>query len=1126
MTLHVHRSATGLALADGLAGVLAGPLADPFTPDVVAVPAQGVERWLAQRLSHRLGRGVPGPGPGQDDGVCAGVVFARPAALLDAALAGASPDHRTAVEAWAPERVPWTLLDVLDACPDEAWCRTLRHHVGLDGEQASTRRWAVSRRLSASYLRVAAERPALLRRWAAGGDDVPDDLRWLPELWRRLRAALGTPSPAELLNGACASLRDRDPDRDLPERLSVYGASRLSASRLQVLAALAERREVHLFVHHASPALWEALAAVGPDLGDAPRRVAAPVLAGRVRHPLLASLSRDVQELQLRLTTAAPHLTATEHPAADAPRPTLLARLQADLRADRVPTGRLVLDPTDRSVQVHACHGQARQVEVLREVVLGLLADDPTLEPRDVLVMCPDVETYAPLVTAAFAAAHHPGSGLRVTIADRAPRQTNPLLGVAATLLALAGSRVTGPQVLDLVDAPAVRRRFRLDDDDVESLRSWVVGAGVHWGIDERHRAAWGLERLHQGTWRSGLDRLLAGVVAGEADGLLGGVLPLDGTDSSDVELVGRLVELLDRLETALARLAGPQPVGEWLDALGDGVAALTEVADDESWQSVQLRRELGEVAAAAAGREAGLTLSDARELFAERLGARPTRTSFRTGGLTVCTLVPMRSVPHRVVCLLGLDDGAFPRSGLPDGDDPLARDPLVGDRDPRSEDRQLFLDAITAAQEHLVLTYRGADLRTGEDLPPAVPLGELLDALDLTGATRDGRPARAQVVVRHPLQPTDARNFLPGALSRVEAPLSFDVSALRGARAAAAGTGPWPGFLDAPLPPPDREPDVALQRLLDVVQHPARAFLRQRLDVAGSARNEEPEPAMPVELDGLTKWAVGERLLQARLTGAERRRIGALELARGELPPAPLADALLREIGSVVDGLLVSCSECLDAAPETLDVEVPLPDGRRLLGEVGGVRGKTVLTVTYATVKAKHRARAWVELLALAAAHPGRVGTARLVGRGDRGRRGEQDKTAVHTLAAPPAAEAATLLAELVALRDAGLRQVLPLPVGPAAAYAEARRQRRDPASAMGAARSAWQSTFTFPGDDTDADHRLVWGGTVPFATVWERRVAGGAPGRGWDGEPGDFARLARRVWEPLLDAETVAQR
>ncbi len=654
-----------------------------------------------------------------------------------------------------------------------------------------------------------------------------------------------------------------------------------------MLAALAEQRDIHLWLNHASPALWQALQDATPVQ---PRREA-PQPA---RHPLLASLSRDLRELQLRLQQVAPDLRVHSHDPDPAEATTLLQRLQADLRDDRVPAERLTLRDDDRSVQVHSCHGRARQVDVLREVVLGLMADDKTLEPRDVLVMCPDVEAFAPLVAAAFGDEAHPAGRLRVALADRSPRQTNPLLAVAASLLELGSSRVTASQVLDLAGAPPVRQRFGFDDDDVEQLRAWSVGSGVRWGLDAQHRSGWDLAQVEQGTWRQGLQRLLVGVAAEEGDALVGGVLPYDDLDSSDIELAGRFAELVDRLATALTELSGRHPVGQWLDALERAVEALADVPLDGAWQLAQLRRELDEVRQAGAGSTVQLCHSDVVALLERRLAGRPTSTSFRTGGLTVCMLTPMRSVPHRVVCLLGLDNDAFPPRSVVDGDDVLARDPHLGERDPRSEDRQLLLDALCAAGDHLVVTYGVRDARTGVEVPPAVPLGELLDALDLTAQTADGRPAREAVVVEHPLQPFHARNFRPDELGR-PAPLSFDPTAYAGARAA-AGQRVDPPFLPQPLPVRDEEV-VELARLVEFWQHPAKAFLRQRLDVLTRTRDEEPDDALPVKLGHLEEWKVGDRLLSSLLDGADLADLEVLEAARGELPPAPLHARLLAKL-------------------------------------------------------------------------------------------------------------------------------------------------------------------------------------------------------------------------------------
>src|SRR5581483_8033200 len=517
-----------------------------------------------------------------------------------------------------------------------------------------------------------------------------------------------------------------------PARLSLFGLTRLPASGLAVLRALAARRDVHLFLLHPSPELWRRVGeAIGGRAAVVPR--AADPTAALPANPLLTSWGRDAREMQLVLTAAGSGdgvATGDHHhgleagagpgPAAGPGPPTLLERIQADVRADRPPPGlplagrdtRAVLDPGDTSLAVHACHGRGRQVEVVRDAILHLLAADPTLEPRDVVVMCPDIEAFAPLIHATFGAAEGldgpggdgagagpaagaggpvGGSGptrvdLRVRLADRSLRQTNPVLAVVSELLALASARVTAAQVLDLAGREPVRRRFRLDDDDLARAEEWVGAAGIRWGLDAAHRAPYKLDGLDANTWRAGLDRLLLGVaMADDGNRLVGGVLPVDDVSSSDIDLAGRLAELVDRLTASLDRLTGRQPVGDWATALADAAALLCAVAPADAWQTAELRQLLDDVVAESGPAGVPLSLPEVATLLAGRLRGRPTVANFRTGHLTVCTLVPMRSVPHRVVCLLGLDDGVFPRKADVDDDDLVAADARVGDRDPRS---------------------------------------------------------------------------------------------------------------------------------------------------------------------------------------------------------------------------------------------------------------------------------------------------------------------------------------------------------------------------------------------------------------------------------------------------------
>src|SRR5699024_10094051 len=426
-------------------------------------------------------------------------------------------------------------------------------------------------------LREALPISRVLRDWREGrdtdgldGTPLDADLTWQPELWRRLVAAVDAPPPDVRHEQTVARLRAGEGgDLPLPDRLSLFGHTRLGVTEVELLDALATSREVNLWLPQPSEALWQELQAtqasevVPRDRDDS---------SHLVRHPLLASLGRDSRQLVRVLGSFA---DPRRDPPADGPTPptrnagpkgaeaeptTVLGWLQADIAANRDPSGEPQREVAagDGSVQVHACHGPTRQVEVLREVLVGLLEDDPDLEPRDVLVMCPDVETYAPLIGAAFGLGEHgtdaegvdthPAHRLRVRLADRSLRSTNPLLDVAARLIGLAGGRLTASEVLDLAAAPPVRRRFGLGEDDLATITRWVTDAGIRWGLDAEHRAPFAMEREDQGTWRFGLDRLLLGVTMSE-DGPLhvAAVMPVDDVGSGSVDLVGRLGELIDR---------------------------------------------------------------------------------------------------------------------------------------------------------------------------------------------------------------------------------------------------------------------------------------------------------------------------------------------------------------------------------------------------------------------------------------------------------------------------------------------------------------------------------------------------------------------------------------------------
>jgi exodeoxyribonuclease V gamma subunit len=733
-----------------------------------------------------------------------------------------------------------------------------------------------------------------------------------------------------------------------------------------------------------------------------------------------------------------------------------------------------------------------------------MFADDPTLTPRDVIVMCPDIELFAPLVAASFGqdATTHPAHQLRVRLADRGLTATNDVLDTVVAVHALAGSRVTAGDVADLIAREPVARRFGFDTDALERIDDWLERAGVRWGLGTPQRKAFGLEGFPQNTMQTGVDRLVLGVAADELDGWIDRALPLADIESADVDLVGRFVDAVTCLERRVDELTGTHTAGQWRDSLVGVVTDLTECDRAQAWQTARAIAEID--AAFDHGESLILRRADVTALLDEMVAARPTRSNFRTGELTVCSMVPMRSVPHRAVVLLGLDDDSYPRATRADGDDVLGRDPVVGERDPRAEDRQLLMDTIMSATQRLAVCFTGTDPVSGLRRPPSVPVSELLDTL----VTLVGAEGPEAMVQRHPLHAFDPASFTAGGTGRhggaTPRPFSYDTVALAGARALLGPSSGTLSFDRTPIPLPAEivGEDVDLADLVAFLDHPTRAFLRQRLHTGVPEADDVLPDAMSAELDALERWGIGDRILTRRLDGMDPTALRNIEVRRGMLPPFAFGLRALDDIIDLVDRIVTAAGPEALTPRVTVDVDVALPDGRRVTGTVDSLRrtdsGLFSITASFSRLSARRRIAAWATLLATAASVPETTG-ARTVGRGSYG------KIAVADLAVPP--DPVVLLADLVALRDQGLQAPLPAPVSATATYAERRGRGVEHEPAMDAARKDYEGTY---GEHTDRFEQYVFpGGFDEIASA-----------------EADLRTIAGRIWQPLTAHETTTSR
>ncbi len=1097
--LHVHHGNRVERLVEALAEVVRVPAGPPTEPEWIAVQSQGMETWLSMELSRRLG-------------IWAHPEFPFPRALIEQLFRWVLDRERPRPDPFSVESLTWAIAAVLPDRLDQPAFAPLRDYLADD--LRGLKRFQLAARIAHTFDQYAVYRPEMMLEW---GRDPGD--HWQSQLVHDLVERLGQSHVAAVARDFVGAVEGGAFDPGvLPPRISLFGITALPPLYLDVLAALPDSTAVHLFVPDPSPEAWSAIQGRRADIraaGPGDPVVLARDLGLEGGHPLLQTLGRLGRESQMVLEARTTYEDRSaglyEDPAAGSSGPTTLARLQSGVYHGRRPVDEDASpDAADGSIEIHACHGPMREVEVLFDQLLARFEDDPTLQPDHVVVMTPDIERYAPYVEGVFGAGE-PGRSPRIpfSISDRSLRQETPVVDALLATLSLLRARLTASEVLDLLSMDPVRERFGLRVEDLDDAAGWVSSAGIRWGIDGEHRRSWGRPGYEQNTWRFGLDRLLLGH-AMPFDELFGGTLPLDTVEGQEAATLGRFVDFCETLFDVLAELRTPRPLAGWAATLAGVAGRMLSARDLAEHQHQRIREVLLALAECAA--TAGFDEPVELEVVARHLQScfDETRSSrgFLSGGVTFCNLLPMRSIPFRVIALLGMDYDEFPRTGHALGFDLTVHQPRLGDRSSRADDRHLFLEALLAAREQLLITHVGRGIQDNTELPPSVVVSELLDAVEELataggdGSAEPGAAARG-LITSHPLQPFSPRYFLGD-----ERLFSHSEGYCRGARALRGErTEEAPRFLAGPLPEPaDEAREIPLDDLVAFFRQPAVYLLRRRIGLQSVADAPQPEDREPLELDALDAYQVRTTLLGRTLAKVDEDEAFRRTRAEGSLPLGTPGrsqfDELLQEVEPFAEDLEV----LLEGGPlEPLAVDLASGD-RRITGHVGELWPAGRIVVTTGRIAAKHRLELWIRHLALNAVAPATSPrNSVLLGR-------SRDRT-VDRVELPPVDDAARRLADLAALYRLGQRQRLPLFPRTSCAYVEALRAAGDlpdaEALATHAARRPWRpNEHGQAGESEDPAIDRLFGDADPLAPLDA------------DAEHG-FRALAVRVFGPLLEAE-----
>jgi exodeoxyribonuclease V gamma subunit len=1056
MSLTIYTSNRMENLIDALAGVLAEPLADAFAPEVIVVQSKGMQRWVSMELAKRFGVWANGDYP-------------FPNAMMWRLFGLAMPDMPVDDAAFAPETLVWKIMRYLPGCLEHPEFSPLRRYLAHDAD--GLRLFQLSLRIADVFDQYTLFRPEMLTRWEKAGAGQEEQM-WQAVLWRMLAADGGGLHRGRLKEEFCRRMRTgTQPISGMPQRIEVFGISYLPAHHLEILMAVSVATDVAMFLLSPTSEYWADII----SKKGAARLSAGAALLRSEGHPLLASMGRMGRDFSDMVIDAGDVSSFQEELYEEPSGTSLLQQIQRDILNLSIPAPELkkrTIGADDQSIQVHSCHSPLREIEVLHDNLLALLETIDGLEPRDIVVMTPDIETCAPYIASVF---DSPQDGVKIpySIADRRLRSEGEIAEAMLKLLGLPGSRLDAVQLLDILAAAPVRRRFALEDNAVELIRGWVEKTCVRWGMDGKSRQDLGLPGYRENSWRAGLDRLLAGYAMPDEDGrLFNGILPFDAMEGADAATLGKLADFIDAIDVWAHRLVVPMTLVQWQEELArlleDFIDADEGMVDELAAISGMLT-QIGELAIKA-GHDDRIALSVIRAWLMSRLEREERGFGFITGGVTFCAMLPMRSIPFRVVALIGMNDDAFPRRNNVPSFDLAARRPRRGDRSLRDEDRYLFLEAILSARDCLMISFTGQSIRDNSAIPPSVLVSELIDAIDRGFVLDAGGKMADHLVVKHRLQAFSSDYFSENSSLYSYSAVNFD--ALREGRENAR-EGAWAApFLTQPLAEPTLDwRDVSLTQLMRFFDNPARFFLRQRLGIAIDEAALPLAGREPFALEGLDAYHLKAELLDAALAGGNVRDRLPVARSRGILPPAHHGEIVFEEIAGETEAFFRAVRNETEGKQklDRIDSELSL-DGFRLAGRLDDIWPGGLIRFRPAKMKARDLLHSWIEHLFLNAA--GREGYP------TRSLLLMTDKANVFNRVAEPL----PILKTLLELYWQGLTAPLKFFPASAAAYAGGEKWSLDNA------RKEWAEKFNgLPGEGDDPAYRICFRNVEPLDESFE---------------------------------------
>ena len=945
---------------------------DLFEPQYLIVPTAGMKAWLAPQIASRLGAT-----DGVNDGVLMNVRIGY-AGMLNSILRGGINDEQ---DPWSIENMTMALLHILTSDSSNYSNLAAKHGGKLRAARA----------LADRFDRYAARRPSLIRNWERahsanellGADNA--QVEWQYLLWRQLRSQIGIPSWPARTEQLCEQLANNEKSSHLPRKLMVAGMGTLSVSAIEIISALSKVIDVEVLCVNPSPHLCNEWAnqnsQVDVSLSNAPARNDDFHVLPET-DVLVTTWLRDAYELQMLLASQGVQYEqcVTEVPTTDSTK--LLHRMHAAIQFPNK-LKKQPLDAGDMSVQIHRAHTLGRQAEILRDALLHSFSTIDNLQPHEIIVLCADVEAAAPLLRATFEEPLILGTGERVKIpfvvADRTLRETSTGAELAAGILSLIGSRFDVDSVVSIATHELVLKNAYMGSGDVSAWLRHIHNTRVRWGLDVQHRKLNGLDApdVTAHTWKQLVDRTLLGALLPDAEETMfemGDIVPVPRIDTTEIEALTGFAEVLSVLASLEHDSQSDMSIDFWCDRIEQTLISLCGRSCTELDDVLAVINKFREAALHASAGNQLVAFSEFAFLLVSEISAQSGRQSLVTGAVTATSFIPLRAVPFRVVCVVGLDDGTM-SIGDSEGDDLIAMEPLMGDTDMRTANRRVLLDAVVAASEQLIITCNGSSVKNNTRVPFITPLAELVDFCGRLGINVQNDPEKpCEIEYLHSRHSSGNANFVV-----TDGPVSgqiwsHDASALKAALSRSHVVAP-----QAKTYVPSAKPaEIEIGSLEQLVIDPLKYYLRESLQIFTEYEQEDAKAVLPLDATEFEIANLVEALVDASPNG-DLEAGKAIWMPSAEasdaLPVAPFAKSQIDRAFAIANAVRGAATQrgIPMSEPDPIEFSLHLPDGSTIVCDIANVVESTtdgfVYSISYHSKNDKEITRQALRLLALCAA-------------------------------------------------------------------------------------------------------------------------------------------------------------